>query len=176
MTVFYFIRHGEADYQPVDNRNFIGHGRDLAPLTERGRQQLIDTAKDMRLYDCDLIISSPYSRALQSAAILSKELQLDIDIEIDLHEWLPDTSFQYRSSGEAIELREDFDRYGGIYPINVTKRWESTISMKTRMLNALRKYSSYNKVIVVSHGMVIRAVTETNEYISNGQIIEYVYR
>jgi len=34
MTIFYLIRHGEPTYKPVDERKFIGHGRDLAPLTK----------------------------------------------------------------------------------------------------------------------------------------------
>jgi|GEM_PF-5740943 len=33
MTTFYLVRHGEPTYKPIDERKFIGHGRDLAPLT-----------------------------------------------------------------------------------------------------------------------------------------------
>ena len=40
------------------------------------------TAKDYRLKDCEIIVSSPYTRALQSAAIISKELSIDIDTNI----------------------------------------------------------------------------------------------
>lgn len=34
-----FIRHGEPDYAPCDERGFIGHGRALAPLSARGVTQ-----------------------------------------------------------------------------------------------------------------------------------------
>ena len=85
MTVFYLIRHGEPTYQPVNDRNFIGHGLDLAPLTEIGIQQLKETSKDNRLKNCEVIVSSPYTRALQSASILSKELGIDIEVDVDLH-------------------------------------------------------------------------------------------
>lgn len=34
-----FIRHGEPDYAPCDERGFIGHGRALAPLSARGITQ-----------------------------------------------------------------------------------------------------------------------------------------
>lgn len=74
MTTFYLIRHGEPTYKPIDERRFIGHGRDLAPLTENGIKGVKETALDNRLKNCEIIVSSPYTRALQTAAILSKEL------------------------------------------------------------------------------------------------------
>lgn len=40
MTLFYLIRHGEETYQYVNERKFIGHGRDLAPLTQTGIKQI----------------------------------------------------------------------------------------------------------------------------------------
>lgn len=39
------IRHGEPDYEPCDDRMFIGHGRDLSPLTENGIEQAKEVAK-----------------------------------------------------------------------------------------------------------------------------------
>ena len=30
------VRHGEPDYSDIDERGYIGHGRDLAKLTEKG--------------------------------------------------------------------------------------------------------------------------------------------
>ena len=74
MTTFYLVRHGEPTYKPVDVRKFIGHGRDLAPLTKNGIEGVKKTANDSRLKNCEIIVSSPYTRALQTAAILSKEL------------------------------------------------------------------------------------------------------
>ncbi len=60
-------------------------------------RRLIYCAKDS-LY---IIVSSPYTRALQIAAIISKNRQLNIKIELDLHEWMPDLSFQYSSKEQA---------------------------------------------------------------------------
>ena len=48
MTTFYLVRHGESTYKPIDERKFIGHGRDLAPLTENGIKEVKDTTKDSR--------------------------------------------------------------------------------------------------------------------------------
>lgn len=172
MTKFYFIRHGEPTYKPVDDRKFIGHGRDLAPLTKKGVEGVKKTAKDNRLKNCEIIISSPYTRALQTAAILSKELNIDIEVEVDLHEWIPDiVNFQHKTSQDCFDLGRDFDLYNGIPPKNEVKVWETYESMQKRMKSVLEKYSQYDRVIVVCHGMVIRTIKYKKD-IEYAEIIE----
>lgn len=90
MALFYLIRHGEPDYGAVSKLGFYGFGRSFAPLSERGVQQAEETAKDTRLLDADLIICSPYTRALQTAAIISREIDKEIVVEPELHEWIAD--------------------------------------------------------------------------------------
>ena len=36
MTAIYLLRHGEADYEPVRERQWPGSMADLAPLSARG--------------------------------------------------------------------------------------------------------------------------------------------
>jgi len=171
--VFYFIRHGEPTYKPVDDRKFIGQGRDLAPLTEKGIDGVKETAKDNRLKNCEIIVSSPYTRALQTAAILSKELNIDIEVDIDLHEWIPDiVNFQHKTSQDCFDLCNDFNLHNGIPPENEVKVWETNDSMTKRMKSVLKKYSHYNRVIVVCHGMVIRTIKYKKD-IAYAEIIEY---
>lgn len=50
-----FIRHGEPNYLPCDERGFIGQGRELAPLTNQGIQQAEDVAKNSILNGCEII-------------------------------------------------------------------------------------------------------------------------
>ena len=174
MTTFYLIRHGEPTYKPVDERKFIGHGRDLAPLTEAGIKGVYETAKDKRLKTCEIIVSSPYTRALQTAAILSKELGIELEVDIDLHEWIPDIiNFQHKTTKDCIDLCKDFELYNGIPPENEIKVWETTENMKRRMNSVLEKYKKYQRVIVVCHGMVIRTV-KNQEKIGHAEIIEYI--
>lgn len=172
MTTFYFVRHGEPNYRPIEERGFIGHGRDLAPLTERGIQQLKATSRDERLKGCNVIVSSPYTRAMQSAAILSKELGLDLQVEVDLHEWLPDRTFNYKI-GELKLLSDDFSLHKGVYPNNEERRWESAASIIERVKRVLDEYAKYDKVILVCHGTLIRIVTGHADA-AQGEIIEFV--
>ena len=87
MALFYLVRHGEANYDNLLESGFWGFGRSFAPLSEKGKQQAEITAKDMRLKSAQLIVSSPYTRALQTAQIISRETGLQVEVEIDLHEW-----------------------------------------------------------------------------------------
>lgn len=174
MTTFYLIRHGEPTYKPIDERKFIGHGRDLAPLTENGISAVKETAKDIRLKNCEIIVSSPYTRALQTASILSKELGIDLEVDVDLHEWIPDiVNFQYKTTEDCINLCKDFELCNGIPPANSVKVWETAESMERRMKSVLNKYLKYERVIIVSHGMVIRTV-KYQEKIEHSEILEYV--
>ena len=174
MTQFLFVRHGETCYKEVDERGFVGQGRSLAKLTELGINQIKEIVKDDRLRNVDLIISSPYTRALQSAAILSKDLNIELDVEIDLHEWVPDiVHYNYKTSEDCFELGRDYDLNNGVYPKDEVKVWESKESMKKRMDSVLEKYIGYSKVIVVCHGMIIRT-QKNQEIIKNGEIIEFI--
>ena len=73
MALFYLVRHGEADYSQLMENGFFGFGRDFAPLSKTGIEQVEKTAKDQRLKSAQIIVTSPYTRALQTAAIISSK-------------------------------------------------------------------------------------------------------
>lgn len=174
MALFYLVRHGQPDYTPCDERGYIGHGRDLAPLTEKGVSEAEETARDIRLKGAELIVSSPYTRALQTAAIISRQTGIRLTVEMDFHEWMPDITFQYKHFEECLQLNEDFNNLKGIYPPGESRRWESLPSLQERVRKAADKYADYDKVIIVCHGMVIRTLTYAGP-IRSGEIIECRY-
>ena len=80
MTQFYFIRHGEQDWDIIKKHNLSGQAIDLMPLTNIGIEQAKKVAKDTRICKSDIIICSPYTRALQTAYIISKETGIDLNV------------------------------------------------------------------------------------------------
>lgn len=172
--MFYLIRHGETDYSERGTKIYQGHGENLAPLTERGIQQILETAKDPRLKDADMIISSPYTRAIHTSAILSKELQINIRIETDIHEWQADKQYNFLCSEIAEKHCKEFNIYDGIYPKGISLTWENNEMLKNRLHTVLDKYKSYEKIIVVCHGMLIHSVYQ-DRWLENGEIIEYIF-
>lgn len=109
-----FIRHGEPDVTGVDERGFIWQGRNFAPLSKLGVQQAEAISTDPRLKDAQLIVFSPYTRALQTVAILSKNTGIPITVKIDLHEFIPDRTFQLKGEAENKTLHKDFQCFGWV--------------------------------------------------------------
>ncbi len=69
MTTYYLVRHGEPDWELNERHGLKGHGRDLPPLTEIGILQAKKVSLDKRLQDSQIIICSPYTRAMHTADI-----------------------------------------------------------------------------------------------------------
>lgn len=161
-----FIRHGEPDKTEVDRRGFIGLGRELAPLTELGIRQAQEAAENPLLEGSQLILASPYTRALQTVAIVSRKTGLEINVEVDLHEFIPDKTFQVKGEEESILLHEDFWKCEGEYPEGEVRKWETITEIIKRTRAVLDRYADqgYEKIIVVAHGGVIR------RYVGEGEI------
>lgn len=162
MAEFVLIRHGEPDYSECDRRGLFEEGRDLAPLTERGRQQANETALDERLYGATLILASPFTRAIETAAILNREHALPIRVLFDLYEWRPDTTYTARTDEEYDAIELDFNRHMGEWPAGETRCWETISSVKKRVRKALEPFVNEEKVLIVCHGMVMRALSYTD--------------
>ena len=174
MTTYFLVRHGEADYSELMEHHFYGFGMDLAPLSEKGMMQAEETAKDERLKTAQFIVSSPYTRALQTAQLISKNTGLNVRVELDLHEWLPDLSNQFTTSEEAFRLAEDFANCKGVYPTGTKKQWETLDEMRKRMRRVADKYAGYEKVIFVGHGMALRTLAYIEE-MKPAEIVECNY-
>ncbi len=161
-----FIRHGEPDKAEVDRRGFIGLGRELAPLTGVGIRQAGEAAENPLLEGSQLIVSSPYTRALQTAAIISRNTGLEIRVEVDLHEFIPDKTFQVKGEEESELLHQDFRECQGEYPEGEVRKWETIREIIDRTRVVPDKYvdGGYEKIIVVAHGGVIR------RYVGEGEI------
>lgn len=110
---------------------------------------------------------------LQTAAILLKELVLEVLVEFDLREWQPDLSFEYDSMERLKELGNDFDKNNGIYPPGGTRLWESKELLKKRIEGVIDKFLGYGKVTITGHGMAFRALIGEIGGIPHASIIEY---
>ena len=175
MAVFYFIRHGQTDFSLKNTGFYRGWGFNLLTLSERGQQQIKAAAQDDRLKAAELIISSPLGRALHSAAILSKELGLDIRVETDLHEWVADTvDYAWLPDEDADRRYQALTDNHGRHPEGQTPPWESAEQMKSRVFAVLEKYKDHHCVIVSCHGTLMQYVLDI-PHPENGQIAKLEY-
>lgn len=171
MTTFYLIRHGKHEYDEVVEKGFKGHSFEFAPLSDLGILQADECGRDGRFKDADIIISSPYTRALQTAAIISCKTGIKLAVELDLRETdinknhKLDNFDDYIASARA-SIKQDNP------PENSGYEWETQEELNTRVVNVLKKYTKYKKVIVVCHGGVIYNLTY-EQSIPNCSVHEY---
>lgn len=171
--MFYLVRHGQTDYSERNTKIYQGFGTNMAPLSQEGIRRIKETARDKRLKNASLILSSPYTRALQTAAILSKELNLDIIVETELHEWVANKNYIYETEERAIKNFQEYMEAQGHY--NGTESdWEDIFCLRERLISVLSKYTAYEHVIVVCHGTLMQAVSKNWHRPENGEIMEYV--
>ncbi|HKM35535.1 MAG TPA: histidine phosphatase family protein [Lachnospiraceae bacterium] len=168
MTEFMFVRHGEPDYKRFENWCQNTQAKDFAPLSDKGIQQIHETATILRDEHAQLILSSPYTRALESAIILSKVLGLDIVIEPDLHEWQLD--MKQNCKNKLILKLLLLANSKKVYIPFISKRIESKQHVEDRVLNVLRKYTSYSKVIICGHACMMGYVTDEFRQYEYGEI------
>ena len=163
MAPVYLMRHGEADYQPIRERGWPGAAADLAPLSRLGVEQARQAAEELAGAGATALVASPMTRALQTAAILAGRLSLPLTVQFDLREWLPDSTFSWRSTEEVRAAAGDFDAHDGEWPEGRPRSWEPLSQLRARCTAALRgavgELPGHATVIVVAHQMVIWSLT-----------------
>ncbi len=164
-TQFIFVRHGEPRYDEVLERGYFGMGYDLGKLTDRGVLQAEERALDPIFKGAELIISSPYTRALQTAAIISRITQIPLTVENDLHEWMPDTKFLFDQDIHKV-FQEYWDAQGRRNAAH-QYRWESYDDLRKRVQLTLIRYQKYKKVVVICHGIVMSTMTRFDDVIEH---------
>ncbi len=145
MTHLYFIRHGLS--QLNTEGKVAGHTE--TPLTDEGKQQAQQAGKKAQNLGIEHIISSPLSRAYDTAKIIAKEIGYPIDkIEVN-----PLFIERYFGSMEAKPYNHDID-YDGIVDAEKAATLVARAEMAIRYLHSL----PYDKILVVSHGSTGRAL------------------
>ena len=162
-----FVRHGEPDYRELEERSYTGFGMDLAPLSEKGRQQAQELWQNPLLQSANLLVTSAVTRALETAFYVSCATGLPLRVEPLLHEWQV-----YESGVENFEkARTLFLDNNGSLPPNSPIQYETATEMKSRFLECMAKYRDYQTVVVVAHRMLMRQFVP-NEKIDFCQVIE----
>lgn len=155
MTTYYLIRHAEPEWRSSDSVPTGGLRREFCPLSIKGVRQAKELIGDARLQGAQVIVSSPYTRALHTAAILSRGLNLPLEVEFDLYEWVPD----YAAAALHDAAAEPFSPCRRRAPQRENMRDELVSEVAERTVSVLRRFSAHSEVIVLCHGGVIEAAT-----------------
>ena len=143
-VMIYLIRHAKPDYSQVKNTDPYTFGI-LSPLAKEGEEMAKELTKKLPKDNC-IILSSPYTRALQTAYIFAQDH--NVIIEHNLHEWLPSKNFN-------ITVEEYFKRdiiYKDRYKRGLEVDFldiETKEEMVKRFQNVLDKYKNTDKDIYI---------------------------
>lgn len=164
------IRHGEPRYDNVSELDLVSYLGELTPI---GVEQAEAVAEDERLKGADIIIASPFTRALQTAAIISRKTQIPLIVEPAFHEIVLDIAHERTLDIEYTRASyKEFVRKQGKRDKNTIYRWESLDHIVERAYSAMKKYLCYDKVIVVAHAALIRAFGHQHQKFSFCEIFE----
>ena len=166
------LRHGETDY----NRLGKYQGSTDTGLNELGVSQAAAVAERLKTVSFDRIVSSPLKRALQTAEIISRVHNLEIDICAD---------FAERSMGlfEGLTREEIAENYPELDGWQVTRQFyasppqgESLFDFSTRLergISSLRQIAVEQGLLLVCHGGVARSVHGILRRVSDSQLFGY---
>jgi broad specificity phosphatase PhoE len=155
---FLLVRHGSVDYDAYPGR-FRGHGIDLLPLSPQGLLDVETAVPVLQGAGTELIVSSPMARALQTAMILSWRLDRRVEVELDLHEWVPDRTQRWSGGDVPRRSYEELVQCGGEWPPGEERGWEPQSTVRRRVSAVLDRYWDRGVVAVVTHSGVIEAMT-----------------
>ena len=146
------VRHGESE----GNRDRLFTAHPDVPLTEAGQVQARRAGERLMAgFAPARVVSSPFLRARQTAAIIGEVLGLAVEIEPDLHE---------RSYGTF--AGQSYEAIRGLYDHTTYWTWrppegETLLEVAARAgaaLDRLARAAPQTEVVVVSHGAVMQAL------------------
>lgn len=170
MTHLYFVRHG------LSQLNLEGKvaGHTDTPLTHKGKQQASAAGKKVIDVGIEHIITSPLSRAYDTAKIIAEEIGYPVD-KIEVNPLFIERNF---GAMEQQPYTPDID-YDGIIDAERLDVFLARAEQAIKYLHSL----PYNKILVVSHGATGRAlrhhlVTDQPfhypQKLGNAELIEWI--
>jgi broad specificity phosphatase PhoE len=161
-TTFWFLRHGETDW----NIDSLAQGNVDIPLNQTGLAQARTSAGKLRNRGIRTIVSSPLSRARDTANIVAEALGLPVEFD----EGLREVAFGV-NEGKPIAEQWFLDWLNGVA---TPEGAESFASLRARAAEAInRAVAKTAPVLVVAHGGFFRALRadmglEPNVRLPNG--------
>jgi uncharacterized phosphatase len=166
MTELYLVRHGETDW----NRQHRIQGLTDIPLNETGREQARAAGRLLARRAWDGIVTSPLSRAMETASIIAAETGLGAPVPV------PALVERNYGDGEGLDFAEINRRFPDRSTVPGQESRDEVIARVVPALLALAASRPGESLIVVSHGGAIRAALMAADpdgdhgMISNGSV------
>jgi broad specificity phosphatase PhoE len=161
-THFGLFRHGQTDW----NINFLLQGVTDIPMNETGFAQVKLAAQAIEANDWDVVLTSPLTRAKETAAIIAAHAGFEQIVENEL--------LIERSFGEAEGLSHEQWRakYANLDEIPGGESRTQLAARSQQILDLVASEFKGKRVLAVSHGALIRgllSIASNNELPRDGE-------
>ncbi|MGM0969224.1 MAG: histidine phosphatase family protein [Bacillota bacterium] len=149
MTTICLVRHGETDWNAAKRIQ----GRTDIPLNDTGKWQAEQTGLYLKDAHWDVVISSPLTRAKETAHLILKHIDAPLVIMDDFIE---------RDYGDAEGM--SFEERQKLFPDKQYPNMEPLETIQERMVEGIEKVrAAYpnQQVLIVAHGAAIHALLTT---------------
>lgn len=158
---FYIFRHGQSTYN-VDCR-IQGRTND-SKLSDLGKEQALGVGKKLAGRGIEVIVTSPLKRAIQTAELANKSLNVPIikdehfiEVDVGVVEGMPYSELvkEYKETYEKLHLPNIEDCFDVCYPQGETKR-----EVQKRIFEGLEYWNkqSYQNIAVSTHGIALAQI------------------
>ena len=167
------VRHGQSEWNAAFNRTRVDPDIPDPRLTEEGHQQAALAADALAEAGIERLLVSPYTRTLQTAAIIAERLRLPMSIEPLVRER---TAFSCDIGTERSRLAELWPHLGFDHLEEIW--WPTGVESETRLARRCQKFhravrvmTDWRCVAVVSHWGFIRGLTGIET--KNGELVRF---
>ena len=161
-TLLGLFRHGQTDW----NINFLLQGVTDIPMNETGIEQVKLAARAIKVEDWDVILTSPLTRALQTAEIIASQNGFSEIIEQEL---LIERSF---GQAEGLSHEQWRAKYSNLDEIPGGESRTQLAERSKLLLETISQELAGKRVLAISHGALIRAlisIASNNELPRDGE-------
>ena len=165
MKIF-LIRHGEPDYTDVVEKHYVGYGRDLGGLTPAGIKMAQQCALQPELQQAQLILSSPFTRAMATTLEIARQVAAPVKVELGLHEWQPDrTGTLIENNNQVLKSYTQYRRTPHSRPTDFPYPYETADEVQARVKAVFAKYADcYDCIACVTHGEVMHQFVNQDKF------------
>lgn len=148
--ILYVVRHGQTEW----NLSHRCQGISDIPLTDKGREEAFELQELVKDIDLDVVISSPLSRAIETAKILTDDkLPVNIDDRIKERNW-------GMNEGMVVDELDQWDCWDVILNTEVRgiEKVQDLMKRVSEFIEDIKVRYPDKKVLVVTHSAVIRVI------------------
>ncbi len=175
---FYIFRHGQSTYNVAGRTQ--GQTNDSV-LSELGMEQALSVGHRLKGKGIELIATSPLKRAMQTAELANKSLNVPIEtdehfieVNVGVVEGMHYTEIKEKYTDIFMKMHTPGNQFEDVcYPDGETRK-----QVRERIfegLNAWADKKQYQTIAISSHGIMLSqtlvALGESKEDISNGSIL-----